>query len=332
MSYVATYNAFQISSISKAEHHVLTTICTFADRNTGVCWPTVETIANRCRSSVRTVQTHIKGLVKAGLVQRIYRPNRPAITKVLIPVPATSAPLEVQLLHPEPDIQPVIKTTSAAVALEAVSPLFLFSKIPKTPVAAVPDLVAAVPAVADLVAAVPAVADLVAAVPAVPDLVAAVPAVADLVAAVPAVADLVAAVPAVAVVEAVDPVEAAWSEVPASLKAEWSIVRKNKKKVGTPVKSELVVLAQEAAKAGLSVKDVILWCVLRGYSRFEASWVQHVPPQVQPGRDSVFKPEVSTPANPSTIAKFKEAWARQRAQILADSAQRREQTLARMRQ
>ena len=302
MSYVATYNAFQISSISKAEHHVLTTICTFADRNTGVCWPTVETIANRCRSSVRTVQTHIKGLVKAGLVQRIYRPNRPAITKVLIPVPATSAPLEVQLLHPEPDIQPVIKTTSAAVALEAVSPLFLFSKIPKTPVAAVPDLVAAVPAVADLVAAVPAVAD------------------------------LVAAVPAVAVVEAVDPVEAAWSEVPASLKAEWSIVRKNKKKVGTPVKSELVVLAQEAAKAGLSVKDVILWCVLRGYSRFEASWVQHVPPQVQPGRDSVFKPEVSTPANPSTIAKFKEAWARQRAQILADSAQRREQTLARMRQ
>lgn len=145
MSFATTYNAFQISGITKAEQHVLTAICTFADKN-GVCWPTTETIAARCLSSVRTVQTHIHALVSKGLLQRIYRKGKPALTKVLIgqaATPATFSPRPPQFLHPEPVIEPVNTKTALP---EPATPLpdtadaaiVVVEKIPELPV--IPDV------------------------------------------------------------------------------------------------------------------------------------------------------------------------------------------------
>lgn len=211
--------------------------------------------------------------------------------RVMVPTPATSAPPPPQLLHPEPAIEPVNTTTAAPPA----------SPLPDTASAAI--VVFEIPQAEQPKTAIEPSQDVGGTV-ASPD-------------------------PVQAVVEAtIDPL----AGVPETLMKDWAEVRKHKKKTPKPVKTEAQILAQEAAKAGLSVADVILLCVLRGWSRFEASWVQHVPPQGQPGtpgRDSVFVPEVVQPASASAIARFKEAWARQRAQMLADSARRREEQMAR---
>ena len=122
------------------------------------------------------------------------------------------------------------------------------------------------------------------------------------------------------------------AEVPAHLLAELAEVRKVKKRTPKPTRTEANLWWAEAQKAGWTMEQVILTMVLRGWSRFEASWVQHVPPQaVVQGPQAVFKPEVVQPASPIAIARFKAEWARQKAQMLADSARRREEQMARRR-
>ena len=81
------------------------------------------------------------------------------------------------------------------------------------------------------------------------------------------------------------------------------------------------------------MQQVITTMILHGWARFQADWVQHVPPQTAPSASpQVWKPEPHTPASPEVVAAAKAKLAELRAQILADSARRREQTLARMRQ
>lgn len=322
MSFAATFNAFQISGISKAEQHVLTAICTFADKN-GVCWPTVETIASRCLSSVRTVQVHISALVAKGLIERIHRKGRPATTKVLVPqtlTPATSAPLPPQNLHPEPVIESVNTKTAAAVAPSfetATAATVVSEKIPELPV--IPDVEIDFGPLeplqrVDATKPLPQVAQA----PVEPST-ASIPE--------PMAQEPVAEPGKVAIdppVDAQAPVTAdPLAEVPATLLQDLGEVRKAKKKPAKVTRTEAQILAQEAAKAGLSVADVVFLMVTRGWSRFEASWIQHVPPQaVVQGPQSVFVPEVVKPASPSAIAKFKEAWAKQRAEMVAGAAQR----------
>lgn len=116
--------------------------------------------------------------------------------------------------------------------------------------------------------------------------------------------------------------------VPETLMKDWADVRKHKKKTPKPVKTEAQILAQEAAKAGLSVADVILLCVLRGWSRFEASWIQHVPPQTAPGAPAapaLWTPEQYTPASKDLVAKMK-------AEIAAMKQRWKEEPLRPMRQ
>lgn len=304
MSFTATFNAFQVSGISKAEQHVLTAVCTFANQH-GTCWPSVETIAARCLSSARTVQTHLNSLVKAGLIQRTMRSGHSAILRVMVPTPATSAPPPPQLLHPEPVIEPVNTIPAAAALPAAVSPPSLFLEIPEQPKTAVEPSqdVGGTVALPATVQAITGQSDAL-------------------------TNETTAKEMADVQVDtlAIDPL----AEVPATLLQDLGEVRKAKKKPAKVTRTEAQILAQEAAKAGLSVKDVILLMVLRGWSRFEAGWIQHVPPQTQQiGQDAIFKPEPHTPASPSAIARFKAKWAEQKAQMLADSAHRREQQLAR---
>ena len=90
------------------------------------------------------------------------------------------------------------------------------------------------------------------------------------------------------------------AEVPAALLADFGIVRKAKKKAATVTKTEAVVFAAEAKKAGLTVAQAITTCVLRGWSRFEAAWLPQQAPAIAPGR--VYVPEVAPPASPDVIA------------------------------
>ena len=77
------------------------------------------------------------------------------------------------------------------------------------------------------------------------------------------------------------------------------------------------------------MEQVILTMVLRGWSRFDASWVeQHAPVQA---RQDVWKPEPVQPANPSVVAACRAKLAALREQIVADSARRREEQMARRR-
>ena len=310
MSFTATFNAFQVSGITKAEQHVLTAICTFADKN-GLCWPSVETIANRCLSSVRTVQMHINALSAKGLLQRTMRAGRSSLIKVTVPTPATSAPLPPQILHPEPAIEP-INTTTAAPPPEplpaAAMPPSLFPEIPEQPKTAVEPLQAV-----DGTVALPAPVQAITGQSDAPA---------------PTAHESVTVEPVSAQVIEENPL----ADVPATLLADLGEVRKAKKKPAKVTRTEAQILKTEAEKAGWTLEQVIVTMICHGWSRFQADWVQHVPPQTrQIGQEAVFKPEVVQPASPSAVARFKAEWAKQKAQILADGARRREQ-IARLRQ
>lgn len=349
MSFTATYNAFQISGISKAEQHILSGICTFADRNTGICWPTVETIANRCRSSVRTVQTHINALVSKGLLQRIYRPNRPAITKVLIPLthtlPAISAPLEVQFLRGEPDIQPINQRAAPPATPEpgtetANAAFVVVSEIQQQPKQPEPAILSACECTEPPHQAITEIEQ---------------PSITSIChtealkttysasnEADKAIHTLDPATPVVAPVIESDPVEAEWAKVDPQVLLDLMEIRKFKKKAPKPTKTEVKHWYSIALESGFSLAQIVYVMVLRGWGSgiAEASWLKHVPrPQMTatgapaaPPAPKVWQPEPHIPASPEVVKAARAKLAELRAQILADSARRREQTLSRMRQ
>lgn len=305
MSYVSTFNAFQVSGISKAEQHVLTAICTFADKN-GVCWPTTETIAARCLSSVRTVQKHINGLVSKGLLERIYRKGRPATTKVLIPLaptPATSAPLPPQLLRGEPVTESVsIKTAAAAKPLPAAASAALVVveiEQPEQPTAQ--DILATEEKAKESAINCTAAAQ-----------------------------DPRELQPTDTITEAhKTPVEPSnepdgtdpLASVPQAILDDWAEVRKAKKKAPKANRSEVKVLQAEARLAGLSMEQLILGMVLRGWTHYSASWgsIKPVPIEATPVVSKLWEPEPHTPASASTVSRMKEKIAEMKARWKEDS-------------
>ena len=102
------------------------------------------------------------------------------------------------------------------------------------------------------------------------------------------------------------------AEVPAALLADFGIVRKAKKKAATVTKTEAVVFAAEAKKAGLTPAQAVEACIHRGWSRFEAAWLPQAPAMpVQ----RVYVPEVAPPASPDVIAAGRAALAALREKI-----------------
>ncbi len=304
MSFATTFDAFQIDNLTSGQKAVLTTLATF-ERN-GKAWPSVATIAKRASMGIRTVQRHLAALVNLGYIERIYRAGRAAVTRLFIgQTPAKLAPPPLPNWHPESGIpESVNEITAAPASPAAVSPPSLFSEIPEQPKTAIEPSQDAGGTIA------------------LPEPVQAVVGHSDA---------LTAETMASEVVDlqvdtlAIDPL----AEVPQSLMQDWAEVRKHKKKTPKPVKAEVNALVLEAQKAGLSVKDVILLMVLRGWSRFEASWLQHVPAQaVVQGQEAVFKPEPLPVATPSVVAAAKARLAELRAQIVGDSARKREEQVA----
>ena len=318
MSYVSTFNALNTTNTTSGQKLVLSVIASF-ERN-GKAWPSVATIAKRCSMGTRTVQRHIAALVSLGYLQRIYRQGKAAITRVFIGgTPAKLAPVTPAKLAPNesvifesvndsgtppatPEPQHTTDTANAAIIV------FTANEQPITPQALtkeIPDVFAtdSMVTVSEVTGCHSQAGMPVEARTALQEPSQEVPAT-DTLADVPAQAvAALAEVPATQdqAIEA-DPL----ASVPAQLLADFGEVRRNKKKAAKVTRTEAKVLAQEAAKANWSVTDAILWCVLRGYSRFSADWVQHVPPQTAPAAPKVWQPEPHTPASPSTIAQMRE--------------------------
>ena len=333
MSYVSTFNALNTTNTTAGQKLVLSVIASFERAGSGKAWPSVATIAKRCSLSVRSVNYHIASLIKLGYIQRIYRTGRSAITRLFIgetsaisAVP-TSAKVAEKSVIPESvnQIQRVAETATPEPSTETATPIFFVSDLPEQPQTEPQHQAPAIqeieqPSISTLEASFEALVPF----------------------PVP-LQDYPATYTPAPVVEAANPlaegtgttqaVEAdPLAEVPAQLLVCLGEVRKAKKRPAKPTKTEAALWWQEAVKAGWTMEQVITTMILHGWARFDASWVQNLPAHVQPGapgRDSVFVPETFTPASPSAIARFKESWAKQRAQILADSARRREEQMGR---
>ena len=265
MSFAQTFNSFQAINLTAGQKLVLAGISTFTD-STGKGWPSVATIAARCSMAVRTVQRHIAALVSLGYLDRIYRTGRAAVTRVKLGVttPAKLAPTPPPNWHPESAIESVNQITAQPAApVVAENPASAAVVVFESMATEVTDPVPVV----DLVA-----------VDVVPDL----PAV-D----VPTVD--IETLPAVA-----DPM----ADVPAALLDDFGIVRRAKKKAAVVTRTEAIVFASEAAKAGMTVAQAVEHCIHRGWSRFDAQWVPAAPAMTL---QRVYVPEVAPPASPDIV-------------------------------
>ena len=319
MSFATTFNVFQDQRLTAGQTLVLAGISTFAS-DTGKCWPSIATIAARCKITGRSVQRHISKLVKLGYLTRIYRKGRSAITKISTELlehyaqagnaayspreasnivgdtatkatgageatrsmantdaPTIASPQAEQSRRDTASLGEVIqgwRATDRVLTHDSLSPLPTTACHPESVIESVNETTAqpSAPEVAES----PAIAAVV----------------------VFESADTKAR-PAVDLVED-DPL----AEVPAALLADFGIVRKAKKKAATVTKTEAVVFAAEAAKAGLTPAQAVEACIHRGWSRFEAAWLPQAPAMpVQ----RVYVPEVAPPASPDVIAAHRAA-------------------------
>lgn len=310
MSFVNTYNAFQIDNLTAGQKAVLTAIATF-ERN-GKAWPSVATLAKRASMGVRTVQRHLAALINLGYITRTYRAGKAAVTRLFIgQTPAKLAGEGMPNWHPEPGIPESVNQIPAVhepatpehqhqhttVTATADIVVFTENEQPITPQALtkeMPDVFAtdSMVTVSEVTGCHPQAGMPVKASTAPLEPPQEVPA-----------TDTLADVPAQAV-EA-DPL----AEVPATLLADLGEVRKNKKRPAKPTKTEAALWWAEAQKAGWTMQQVITTMILHGWARFQADWVQHVPPQTAPGTPAapkVWQPEPHTPASASTLAQMKE--------------------------
>lgn len=283
----AALNATQ--GISPIERLILATLGSFANF-LSECWPSNQTIADRTGLHERTVGKAIGKLQEKGLIERESRgQGRAMLTRILIPLtpPAHGLPPPAHGL-PEPN-RNLLQTPIQAATPEpqhqhtsiAVSPpLFLDIEQPEQPFPAIPDIEQ--PSISTNEALYKPVERSNEADPAIPTLETVTPALAP-------------------AIEA-DPL----AEVPATLLADLGEVRKAKKRAPKPTKTEAKLWWQEAQKCGWDMQTVITTMILHGWARFNADWVQHVPPQAQPGQTQVWQPTPHTPASASTLAAIKE--------------------------
>ena len=304
MSYSQTFDALRNApTLTKTQSYVLAQIATFTNA-AGKCFPSVETLAAACKMTTRSLQRHMAALVNLGFLERIYRRGRSAFTRIRLgvlgagrPTPDTTVYKPPTVVSPTPD-----STVTHNLSLESE---YQITAQPAAPV------VAESPASAAIVVFESVDTEVMDTAPVV-DLVAV-----DLVADPLPVVDLVQAVDAPAMPNApIDPLAA----VPASLMKDFGDTRRFKGKAPKVTLLERQVLAREAAKARLTVEDVVKLCILRGWSHFEAVFATPVVMAsfyAQMGMDqapamapqSLYVHEVVPPASPSVISAAKAAMA-----------------------
>ena len=286
MSYYLADAAIKLPNLTPGQKLVLIGIASFADAN-GKCWPSVRTLAKRLCMGIRTVNRHIADLLKLGYLERLYRSGHSAVTRITARImgmfsdDTTSAKMADL---PLPNWQTESVTTESIneitapvkkISTGAAEAAFVVSESENT---GTPE---ALPSLPDVVIR--------------PDDEVVIPDVEGI----PDVA-VIADLPDVPVATTV-PLQ----DVPDDLLNDFGIVRRAKKKSATVTRTEATLLSIEAQKAGLTMAQAITTCVLRGWSRFEASWIPQQAPQTAPQR--VYMPDVAQPANPDVIAAGKAA-------------------------
>ena len=125
MSYTLVNQALAMP-LPPARRMVLLALADMANA-TGVCWPSIATLAHRACMSVRSVFNHLKALVKAGLIQRRPRIGRSSLYMVTGQVMTTSAPAAIGAAStpttgtdratsaPAPAIAPTVLTVGSVV-------------------------------------------------------------------------------------------------------------------------------------------------------------------------------------------------------------------------
>jgi hypothetical protein len=309
MSFVLVDASIKLSNITYAQRVVLAGIASYADKS-GKCWPSVATLAERINMSVRSVNRHIASLVNLGLLVRIYRAGRSAITRITnlvltglrpLATSANMADIPLPTWQTEPVTGTRQKTTAPLPILSepvptsvgtATAAIVVFDSI--KPEASQPDAVNLDDAVA------------------LPTLVQA---------------------DAVELPEAVNglPVNAPKENLlglPEDLREDLAALRRAKKKSPAITKTEAIFFANEAKKAGLTTAQAVRETIMRGWGRFEAKWLPPKPVEM-PVR--VYRPEVQQPAKPEVIsaAKADLAALRERMKAPTDRLHGQKQILAR---
>ena len=331
-------HATQETGISPIERLVLGTLAGFCNF-LSECWPSNSTLADRTGLHERTVRRQLESLQAKGLIERHSRgQGRAMLTRLLItpqgrttdtPPTTTGTPPPhepTRNLKPNTAHEPPQQQATAPAAM----PLLFVSQIQEQPIPALPDLehppITSISTNEAIYKPVEATETSQSTNPPTDT-------------PTPAVehqatnTEHQAEAPATqGQASEADQAVAALASLPETLLADMALIRVSKKRPAKITKTEAVMWWQEAQKAGWDMQTVITTMICHGWARFQASWVQNLPAHVQPGtpgRDQVFVPEVFQPASASAITRFKESWAKQRAQILADSARRREEQMGR---
>lgn len=359
MSYTATYEILSnVHNVNAGQKLVLSVIASYANNKNLSCFPSVAAIAERCRLTARTVQRHIASLIKLGFLERVYRKGTSAITRLKLPRTPTPTPSggydrndtggydkndtlnrsveSVNTIAPLPTPEPQHQHTTD---ITAVSPPLLFSEIPEQPepptatVTEAPSMY--IQRARDCATLLVDVIDQPLVDLPLPAHTATTAASQDVTAALPPTTEVIAPVGAIAAVQVVDanqdpaieadPVEAAvkaLASLPKTLLDDMAMIRASKKRPRQVTRTEAQILTEEAKKAGWTLEQVIVTMICHGWARFQADWVEHVPPQTAPGTPAVTKvwqPEPHTPASASTVATWREKIAAMKARWREES-------------
>ena len=349
MSYTATYEILaNVSNVNAGQKLVLSVIASYANNKNLSCFPSVAAIAERCRLAARTVQRHIASLIKLGFLERVYRKGTSAITRLkLPPTPTPTGGYDRNdttgydrnagvtgnfdlSQHNSVTPQQIENAAIASIAVLEIPeqpepPTATVTEAPSMYIHRARDCATLLVDVID-----PPLVDL-----PLPAHTATTAASQDVTAALPPTTEVIAPVGAIAAAQVVDanqdpaieadPVEAAvkaLASLPKTLLDDMAMIRVSKKRPRQVTRTEAQILTDEARKAGWTLEQVIVTMICHGWARFQASWVQHVPPQTAPGTPApvkVWQPEPHTPASPSTLAKMREKIAQMRARWKEES-------------
>lgn len=294
--FTLTHAAINATGISSTEKLILATLSSFANF-IGTCFPSNQTLAIKTGLHERTVRRQIENLQEKGLIQRVSRgQGRSMLTRILL-TPQGKTP---DIVPPTPDIAPPYEP--------------IRNLIPITAAPASPPTAGAATVVSEKIPEQPEpLAITVTEEPLTPQE----PGKVCAINCTEAAQDHRDQQPADTIKEALKtPVEAPnesdhtdpLASVPQAILDDWAEVRKAKKKAPKANRSEVKVLQAEARLAGLSMEQLILGMVLRGWTHYSASWgsIKPVPIEATPVVSKLWEPEPHTPASPSTISRMKE--------------------------
>ena len=123
MSYTLTNTARAIP-MPPGRRAVLLALADMANA-TGVCWPSIATLARRACMSVRSVFTHLAELVKAGLLTRRQRIGRSNIFMLALPTDGPAVAPDQPTSAPAPEVIPTPQPAQQSAPAPVIAPTVL---------------------------------------------------------------------------------------------------------------------------------------------------------------------------------------------------------------